>query len=319
MGFAYTFDNDSYYNLLEKLYLNNGFIFDYDCLTKENLEQLEECLNKVIDNPILREKVSYREKGEEITCLPEQAKVVFDALFDNEDLVLYGHGGCAEEIINSGTFNCRYAELGSHFIPLDNTNESLSLLNNWPHRGASQIAIMALNVTEYNPIYKERDAISTYDTDVYSISSEYFVGYYDNEKSKFILNPNFKTIHDYDPECTLYEDNEKYYGLSLRVSDPNVREFLFILYKINCVLFFASNRNLSERGYLNVKKQIKEYMKQAWKLQQSFTDEYIEELKKADMFQEIDEIAFDGIGDDIDFSDWDFFDDEDDNSKGNVL
>ena len=25
MDVAYTFDNDSYYNLLEKLYLNNGF------------------------------------------------------------------------------------------------------------------------------------------------------------------------------------------------------------------------------------------------------------------------------------------------------
>lgn len=307
---VYCFNSDEFSEAIEKIYSVVGMYshLEYSNLSMENFLKLKQILDDTINNPQLKEKVVRIKNEEEITCLPEQAKKVFDQLFDNENLCLYGHGGEAKDIIESEGFRCRYADLSSHFLPLEKTNNSLNLLNNWPHKNASKIAILALNITEYNPIYKQREARNTDDTDIYTIPNEYFVGYYDSKEKSFVLNPNFRVNHDYNPENTIYQ-NEKYFGRILpKTQDETILEFFRILNKISNVLFFSSLMNLSKESYINVKKQVLNYMGKAEKLQNKFTPEYLENLKKVEELQ-VNESKQDDAkiynNDDWNFDDWD--------------
>lgn len=284
---TYSFDYEKYSDELKKLYPIKGVFdmtVDYDCFTIDNLDKLMNVLKEIMFNPIIQEKETINEEIEEdITCLPKQAKEVFDKLFANKDLVIYGHGGAGKEIIESDGMRCQHANLGSHFVGLSKTNASLTALNNWPHRNASQIAIMALNKTECNPIYIQREAENLYDTETNLIPNEYFAGYYDAITGTFVVNPNFKTEHEYDERATGYVFDERFSMGYLSCNDSNIRDLYGVLERISQVMYMASNMcYLSQKSYVDVLKQLSILIKKAYSIQKILNPDYIEELKKVE-------------------------------------
>lgn len=282
---TYSFDYKKYSDELKKSYPIIGVFnmkVDYDCFTINNLDILMNVLKKIILNPIIQEKeITNDENEEDITCLAKQAKEIFNKLFANKNLVIYGHGGAGKKIIESDGMRCQYADLGSHFIGLTKTNDSLKVLNNWPHHNASQIAIMALNKTECNPIYIQREAKNSYDTEVNLIPNEYFAGYYDAITGTFVANPNFKIEHEYDERATGYVFDERFSQSNLSCNDSNICDLYDVLERINQVMYMASNMcYLSQKGYIDVLKQISVLIKKAYSIQKILNPEYIEKLKK---------------------------------------
>ena len=313
---VYRFDIEKLDTMINEIYGTSRY-FNYDRITGDDFGKVRKAILETLDNYYLEDKNEVLREEEEITCLPENVKIVFDELFADKDLRIYGHGGVADEIMKSGVFNCCYANLTSHFVSLSKTNESLSKLNNWPHRGHKKVAIMALNNTEYNPIYRENTGLTDYDTDRYSISTEYFVGYYDSELQKFILNPSFKREHVYNPENTLYEDSDSFSPpLYSNVNDEILSEYLYTIYNILFVITMAGMRNLSERSYNELRKQINNYLTRAEELHSKLTPEYMDKLNLNQMVvaseDEFGDETFDLLGLD---DDWESFllDDEESN------
>lgn len=280
----YCFNYEEYFNAFEQIYPIKGSGFnlkiDYDGFTKKNLDKLFNILTKILNNPKIKEKEIYEIPKEEINCLPKQTIETFNKLFDNKELAIFGHGGAGKEIIESEGMYCRYPDLGSHFLQLTKTNESLNQLNDWPHLGSKQILIMALNNEELNPIYIKTDSKNSHNEE-YLIPNEYFVGYYDTESKFFYLNPNFKMEHKYDERATGYVFDEEFFPTAIDINDSNIINLYRTLEKIFNVLYMASIKvNLSKRGYIEVTKQILKYMNEACKIQDILTPEYIEKLKQ---------------------------------------
>jgi len=280
----YCFNYEEYYNAFKEIYPTKGYAFNlkinYENFTKENLDKLFNILTNILNNPLIKEKENYEIIEEEITCLPNQTIEVFNKLFDNKALAIFGHGGAGKKIIESEGMYCRYPNLGSHFLQLSKTNESLSQLNDWPHLGSKQILIMALNNEELNPIYIKKSKKNSLNEE-YLIPNEYFVGYYDTDSKLFYLNPNFKIEHKYDELATGYVFDEEFFPLEINLDDVNIINLYRNLEKIFNVLYMASIKvNLSRRGYIEVTKQILKYMNDSYKIQDTLTPEYIENLKQ---------------------------------------
>ena len=301
---SYYYDGDEFLSVLDKLYsqavsVNSLELKDLSLLNKSNLNKLMEVLKKVLSNIKVEQRDIYHQPNENLTIFRdmEDVKEVFDSLFSNKDLMVFGHGGNALAIMESKEFRCRYANLDSHFVPLIHTNESLSQLFNWPHLGCKQIMILALNRREFNPIYKEREKISDYDTDIYSIPLEYFVGYFDAEKKCFIKNPMFKLRHDYDKSLSKYYiENHRYFSNQENI----VKDFLDVLSTIRFLLIYSKILSLDLRGIKNLEKQILELVNKAYLYQDKLTPDYLETLKKADVLV--------GNNDDGFIHDWDSYD-----------
>lgn len=250
---AYYYEDDKYWDLLEALFPNDGFFgeVEFSKFSMDSIDKIMECVSEIICNPKGRKEKLEDRVREKITCLPFGVRRHIERLFDNPDLLIYGHGGRADEILKSGKMYCKNADIGSHFISLEQTNESLEKLNNWPHKGCDKILIMGLNRREFNPIYKE-------DGDRYTISSDYFLGYYDNTFKRFVPNPKFKSEHNYvigdEVEVELYPRDLGSYPL---FSDQeNFNQVLLNLATIGKLLTFSKIVPLDERGINNVRKQL---------------------------------------------------------------
>lgn len=277
----YEFDSELYYKKLEELYPTTtrllGNTIDYNCFTEENLNKIMDVTKEIIDNPIIKE-VEIEDTKENINIFNERTNETINEIFHDDELVFFGHGGRAKEIIDT-EFKCRFSNLSSHFVPLDCTNESLELFKKWPHRNAKQIAVLALNKYEYNPIYKELETNSNYDENKYSISSDYFVGYYDSEKNEFIKNPNFKKRHDFDPECTIYQDESLQMSMTSIDGPEIINDFYNKLQLISRIMFFSSIKSmLDDIGYKKVCQKILYELKNLKELQNKITPEYLQEL-----------------------------------------
>lgn len=280
---VYYFDYKKYVDTYQRLYPVMGAMMrlDYSSLTKENLDKLIDVLQSVIVDVKVKDKIIDGVSNEEITCLSEQAKSAFDELFSNSDLAFYGHSGNVDEIMKSGVFRCRYANLGSHFVSLSKNNKSLSKLNDWPHGGYKKIIILALNKYEYNPLYIARESKGSYDPDIYSIPIEYFAGYYDVEKQEFVANPKFKTTHEYNPNASIYQKELAYNGPITSSSD--VDEFMKSLKTIESILIVSSENGLSINGLKEVKKQIIDLINKVYSLQETFTSNYLKDVFYKDL------------------------------------
>lgn len=270
----YQFDSSNLTDLKKELYKTIPAIYPElvpECFTDDNLVKVINEIQRILDNPIVTEEEIPERKSEEITCFDEETNKKLNEIFSNKDLVFFGHGGAAEEIINS-RFECKYPNLLSHFIQLEDTNESLSQFKSWPHKNCPQIAIMALNIHEYNPIYKTYKGRGSGNETMYSISNDYFIGYYDNDKGEFILNPNFKERHEYDEECTTYQDVFS----APAVSGPDeMIEFNTIVSETGILLRNSSHKvYLDEKGYKEVKENVLHKMKRLKELQDIIKTKY---------------------------------------------
>lgn len=275
----YYFDVTKFSNLVENLFKTNinSKLIDYNSLTRENYDKIFSTLNEILSDI----KVTNIEKNispkDKITCLEEQPKKCLEELLIHDEYDVYGHGGAAKEIMKSGEFRCHYSNILSHFVPLNMTNDSLSKLNAWPHRGHDKILIMAIPKQEFNPIYKELPQKNSYDTDKFSISLEYMYGYYDATKKRFYLNDSFKKRHKYNPDNTIYQKEIIGY---YRDDDPNVQQLLSTIETIRFILFMTEIRNLDLQGIEEVKNQIIDQIKILKKCTEVLTPEYIINISK---------------------------------------
>ena len=199
---SYYYDGSKFSELLEEKFPSSAFEgVSIDEYSEDKVNEMMETLSEVLLNPKSKIMELPERTRENITCLSEKVREQIMSLFDDEDLLLYGHGGNAKEILETGKMYCHYNSTPSHFLPLSQTNESLDNFNHWPHKDAHQILIMGINQREFNPLFKKEE------NGHYSIPSEYFLGYYDRDLEEFVPNPEFKKRHEYkdeDPSIDLY-------------------------------------------------------------------------------------------------------------------
>ena len=290
----YEFNNESFMDLINELYPTKGSLInleiDYECFNEENLNKVINEVKRIIENPIIKDEVDTEVKKEKINIFGQETNSKLNEIFSNDDLLFFGHGGAAKEIIE-GEFRCRYANIQSHFLQLECSNESLSNLKEWPHLNSKTIAIMALNRHEYNPLYNVREKRNDYDTDIYSIPNEYFVGYYDRNTDEFILNPNFKERHDFNPDSELYQDENINEGFTIIDGPKLIQDYYKKMELIDRIMYFASLKaNLDEIGYKKVCQKILNEVNVLQKLQEQITPEFIEEqIKKEKIIETQDD------------------------------
>ena len=251
---AYYFDDSKYSELLDEVFptnpMNPTASVSFSLYNRYTMDQIMDVLDGIILNPKTREVEVEEREREEITCLPDKVKNKIVSLFEDDDLLLYGHGGNAKEILETGKMMCKYCNIPSHFIPLSLTNESLAKLKHWEHRDAHQILIMGLDQREFNPIYRKEEK-------GYSIPSEYFLGYYDRDLEDFMVNPEFKRRHEYrdeDPAIELHPG--EFYPDRFFCEQENFNIILGCLGNIGQILGISKYFPLDKQGLEDVEKQV---------------------------------------------------------------
>ena len=307
----YELDHNRYMDLFYDLYKTIGLDDELvkESFTDANFNKLLIELEDIIANPIITEIEDVSDAKEEITIFQEKTNQFFNELLKDDDLVLYGHGGAGKAIIES-EFHCRYANLQSHFLGLSKNNESLAKLKNWPHMGCTQIAIMALNQKEFNPIYRERKQNNSYDQDIYTIPNEYFVGYYDASSDTFHQNPNFKRRHEYDPTCTIYPREEFSNALKWANGPEEAAKLYNELKEISLIMLFSSYQPIDELGYKNILAQIKDHIEKAKKLQRQIKPEQFDDFFESKRKQSLNET----VEEDFEFA-WDDWEENEENKS----
>lgn len=253
---AYYFDGSEFGDKLKETFPTDlmGEVSS-NAYSEEKVLALLDLAKSTIENPKSREAVLDTLEKENITCLPDKVKDKILSLFDDPDILIYGHGGAVGEILKSGKMKCKYANLESHFVPLSPTNQSLNNLNHWVHRDASQILIMGINRREFNPVFREEDKR-------YSISSDYFMGYYDRDKEEFVENPNFKKRHEYKegkPSIELHVGG--YYANRAYAEDEEFNQVLRNLENINLIMGLSKYVPLNKEGIEDVSRQVSYFIK----------------------------------------------------------
>lgn len=275
---AYYFDDDRFSDMLNAYFpidpTNIQETVDFRYFDHTKIDKLMLVLEEILRNEKVHNVNLEARKREKLTVLPVFVRRQIEKLFDNEDILVYGHGGAALDILKSGKMQCKYSDLASHFIPLEQTNESMDQLNHWPHKDASQVLIMGLNRRELNPIYKKDK-----ETGKYYIPSEYFMGYYDRDQKRFFSNKNYVDKHRYkmgdEVERELYPRN---LGSNAMTSDQE--DFNNILKSFSCIgvlLRASSIVPLDKEGLDDVRKQITYKMSCIYEYASNIDDEKITE------------------------------------------
>ena len=276
---AYYFDDARFLDMLNAYFpidpTNIQGTVDFSYFDHTKIDKLMLVLEEILRSEKIHNVNLETREREKLTVLPVFVRRQIEKLFDNEDIMVYGHGGAALDILKSGKMQCKYSDLESHFIPLEQTNESMEQLNYWPHKDASQVLIMGLNRRELNPIYKKDK-----ETGNYYIPSEYFMGYYDREQKRFFPNKNYADKHRYkmgdEVERELYPRNLG--SKSAMTSDQE--DFNNILKSLSCIgiLLRASNIvPLDKEGLDDVRKQITYKMSCIYGYASNIDDEKITE------------------------------------------
>lgn len=247
MSKRYYLNNTDSYSLVDEFFpLKGGMLnqsLDPNSLTQENLEAFISRLSELIQDVRIEEEPDELKQLEDLDFLEEPAKGKLKELFSDPNLYIFGHGGNAETVFDSGHFYCRYSNIQSHFLGLD-WDQSLDSINHWPHRDSKQILFLALNKNEINPIYQNISTGNPYSAFEYEIPLEYFAGYYDRDTKDFVINPNFKKEHDYNPNLTDYEIEIPNTYLT-----PNeINDFYKIIRNIAWGIY-KSSKGLSKKGY----------------------------------------------------------------------
>ncbi len=299
---SYYYDGSKFSELLDEKFPSS--IFDgvsIDEYSEDKVNELMETLNEVLLNPKSKIMELPERTRENITCLPEKVREQIMSLFDDEDLFLFGHGGSAKEILETGKMYCYYSSISSHFIPLSQTNESLDNFNHWPHRDAHQILIMGINLREFNPLFKREE------NGHYSIPSEYFLGYYDRDLEEFISNPEFKKRHEYkdeDPSIELHTgDFIGNHGCTSK--QENFNRILRDFDTISLLLTISSYSSLDKKGIEDVSKQVSYFTRDTYNEVKKLTPEVISNFKQsianntASSNNHFDELGDFDFGDDL--------------------
>lgn len=276
----YVFNCDKLSDLIDNLYPTRGLIesIDFNILTEENCKILVDSILDIINNPEKEIIDDLDLNINKISIFDEETNNKLNKIFSNKDLMFFGHGGDAKTIINN-EFHCHYLTLDSHFLRLNISDEGLSIFYHWPHKDAHQVAIMALNIHEFTPIFKINN--NPYSSDKYVIDNSYFVGYYDRDLAKFIENPNFKSEHGYDPDAKYFEMDQLEMGITSPEGPEEVKEFFVSIRKIARILLFANKKKiLNDHGLVNLQKYILDSLKTIIELQSKFTPQLFEEYNE---------------------------------------
>ena len=275
---SYYYDGSKFRELLDEKFpssLFNGVSIDE--YSEDKVNEMMETLNEVLLNPKSKIMELPETTRENITCLPEKVRDKIMSLFDDEDLLLYGHGGNAKEILETGKMYCYYNNIQSHFMPLSQTDESLDNFNHWPHRDAHQILIMGINQREFNPLFKREE------NGHYSIPSEYFLGYYDRDLEEFVPNPEFKKRHEYkdeDPSIELHTG--EFIGTCYYTSkQENFNRILQDFDNIGMLLSNSSYLPLDKKGIEDVSKQVSYFARDTYNQVKKLTPEVISNFKRS--------------------------------------
>ena len=126
---SYYYDGSKFSELLEEKFPSSAFEgVSIDEYSEDKVNEMMETLSEVLLNPKSKIMELPERTRENITCLSEKVREQIMSLFDDEDLLLYGHGGNAKEILETGKMYCHYNSIYPLLIFLNRNTYYIPLL-----------------------------------------------------------------------------------------------------------------------------------------------------------------------------------------------
>ena len=120
---AYYFDDARFLDMLNAYFpidpTNIQGTVDFSYFDHTKIDKLMLVLEEILRSEKIHNVNLETREREKLTVLPVFVRRQIEKLFDNEDIMVYGHGGAALDILKSGKMQCKYSDLESHFIPLE--------------------------------------------------------------------------------------------------------------------------------------------------------------------------------------------------------
>ena len=120
---AYYFDDDRFLDMLNAYFpidpTNIQGTVDFSYFDHTKIDKLMLVLEEILRSEKIHNVNLETREREKLTVLPVFVRRQIEKLFDNEDIMVYGHGGAALDILKSGKMQCKYSDLESYFIPLE--------------------------------------------------------------------------------------------------------------------------------------------------------------------------------------------------------
>ena len=247
----YHFDGEGYSELLYKVFSDRDIS--------------DEAINKLLieventTNNVLSFEEDINSEHESITCLSDEDNHEINELLSNSFLDIYFVSGNINNVINGTVVNSNDIV----FELVEKTNSSFSVLND---NSRGNTAIFVVDSRELAPFFNKNNS------DGIEFNDDYLYGYYDQNSGSIVKNLNYKTRATFDGSKDIsYESYLGEYSLPIMSENSVVNELYKKLYSLE-VLF---GKYVDEKGFEDIKNQIRYYASMIVSLKQSITDDMV--------------------------------------------
>lgn len=247
----YHFDSEGYSELLYKVFSDRDIS---DEAINKLLVEVENTTNNVL---FFEEDISC--DYERITCLSDEDNHEMSELLSNPFLDLYFVNGNINNIINGNVVNSNEVV----FELAEKTNDGFSVLLD-SSRGNT--AIFVVDSRELAPFFKKNNSEGIV------FAEEYLYGHYDQSTGSIVKNLNYQTRPSFNGARDIsYESYLGEYSLPIMSENNLVNELYKKLYSLE-VLF---GKYVDEKGFEDIKNQIRYYASMIVSLKQSITNDMV--------------------------------------------
>lgn len=247
----YHFDSEGYSELLYKVFSDRDIS---DEAINKLLVEVENTTNNVLS---FEEEVS--SDYEMVTCLSEECNAEINELLSNPFLDIYFVNGNIKNIVAGNVVNA-----GDVVFELaERSNSGFSILND---ESRGNTAIFVVDSRELAPFFNKNNS------DGIEFSSSYLYGHYDQSTGTIVKNLDYQTRPSFDGSKDIsYESYLGEYSLPIMSENGLVNELYKKLYSLE-VLF---GKYVDEKGFEDIKNQIRYYASMIVSLKQSITDDMV--------------------------------------------
>lgn len=247
----YHFDSEGYSELLYKVFSDRDIS---DEAINKLLVEVENTTNNVLS---FEEEIS--SDYERITCLSDDDNHEMSELLSNPFLDIYFVNGNINNIVNGNVVNSSDVV----FELAQKTNDGFSVLLD-SNRGNT--AIFVVDSRELAPFFKKNNSEGIVFAD------EYLYGHYDQKTGNIVKNLNYQTRPSFNGGRDIsYESYIGEYSLPIMSENDLVNELYKKLYSLE-VLF---GKYVDEKGFEDIKTQIRYYASMIVSLKQSITSDMV--------------------------------------------
>lgn len=246
----YHFDSEAYSDLLNKIFSDRDIS---DEAINKLLIEVENTTNNVLS---FEEEVNSDYEG--IDCLSDEDNLVVNGLLSNPFLDIYFVNGNVDSVINGKSVNASDVS----FQLAEKSNAGFSKLT---QDGLGNTAIFVVDSRELAPFFEKNN------NEGVTFASSYMYGYYDQQTEGIVKNLNFVSRPGYVSGDISYESYLGEYSLPIVSNNVVINELYKKLYSLE-VLF---GKYVDEKGFEDLKNQIRYYASMIVSLKQSISEDMV--------------------------------------------